>query len=129
MTEAPILILLDFDKVFQIECDASNVGIGGVLSQEGKPIAFFSEKLSNSRKKYSTNDKELYAIVRMLDHWRRYLTFREFIFFSDHEALKYINAQHKLNSRHAKWVEFLQAFTFLIKHQSGVCNQVADTLS
>lgn len=129
MTEAPIIALPDFNKVFEVDCDASNVGIGAVLSQEGKPIAFFSEKLNGARRKYSTYDKEFYAIIRALSHWRHYLISKEFLLFSDHEALKYINGQHKLNSRHAKWVEFLQAYTFLIKHKSGIQNQVADALS
>ncbi|PRQ47216.1 putative nucleotidyltransferase, Ribonuclease H [Rosa chinensis] len=129
MTDAPILVLLDFSKVFEVDCDASNVGIGAVLSQEGKPVAFFSEKLNHSRTRYSTYDKEFYAIIRALNHWRHYLICKEFILFSDHEALRFINGQHKLNNRHAKWVEFLQAYTFHIKHKSGRLNQVADALS
>lgn len=129
VTEARILSLPDFDKIFEVDCDASNVGIGAVLSQEGKPIAFFSEKLSDSRKKYSTYDKEFYAIVRCLHHWSHYLLPKEFILFSDHEVLKYLNSQQKLNSRHAKWSEFLQLFSFLLKHKAGVQNQVADALS
>lgn len=107
VTEAQILSSPDFDKIFEVDCDASNVGFGAVLHQEGKPIAFFSEKLSDSRKKYSTYDKEFYAIVRCLHHWSHYLFPKEFILFSDHEALKYLNSQQKLNSRHAKWTEFL----------------------
>jgi hypothetical protein len=129
VTEAPILILPDFSKVFEVDCDASNLGIGGVLSQEGKPIAFFSEKLNDSRRKYSTYDKEFYALVRSLEHWSHYLLSKEFILHSDHEALKYLNSQQKLNTRHAKWSEFLQAYSFSIKHKAGKLNQVADALS
>jgi len=117
LTQAPVLALPCFNKVFEVECDTSGVGIGGVLTQEGKPLAFFSEKLCDSRRKYSTYDKEFYAIVRCLEHWSRYVVAPEFILPTDHEALKYIQGQHKLNSRHAKWVEYLQSFHFMIKHK------------
>jgi len=109
LTQAPVLSLSCFSKVFEVECDACGVGIGGVLTQEGKPLAFFSENLCDSRRKYSTYDKELYAILRCLEHWSYYLIASEFILHSDHKALKYIQGQHKLNSRH-KWVEFMQSY-------------------
>ncbi|GKC15225.1 putative CCCH-type zinc finger family protein [Tanacetum coccineum] len=94
-----------------------------------RPIAFFSEKLNDARRKYSTYDKEFYGIVRTLDTWRHYLLSNKFVLFSDHEALKFINGQHKLKPRHAKWVEFIQAFPFVIRHKVGSDNQVADALS
>ncbi|PKU84723.1 putative mitochondrial protein [Dendrobium catenatum] len=129
ISTAPVLALPDFNKAFEIDCDASNVGIGAVLSQHGHPIAFFSEKFNDSRRKYSVYDKELYAVVRALHHWSHYLLPHEFILYSDHEALCFLNSQKKLKGRHAAWVEFLGAFHYVLKHKSGKCNQVADALS
>ena len=63
LTHAPLLQLPDFNKTFELECDASGIGLGGVLLQAGKPIAYFSEKLSGPMLNYSTYDKELYALV------------------------------------------------------------------
>ncbi|XP_074321249.1 putative mitochondrial protein AtMg00860 [Silene latifolia] len=102
LCSAPIIALPDFNKLFEVECDASGVGVGAVLIQEKRPIAFFSEKLGGARLKYSTYDKEFYAIVRALDHWARYLRPKPFVLHSDHEALKHIHGQQKLNARHAK---------------------------
>ena len=75
MCEAPILALLDFTKPFEMERDASGKGVGGVvLIQEGRLVAYFSEKLSQGKLNYSTYDKEFYVMVRTLDHWSYYLT-------------------------------------------------------
>jgi hypothetical protein len=92
LTHAPLLQLLDFCKTFELECDACGIGIRGVLLQEGKPVAYFSEKLSGPSLNYSTYDKELYVLVRVLETWQHYLWLKEFVIHSDHECLKHIEA-------------------------------------
>jgi hypothetical protein len=116
-------------KTFELECDASGIGIGGILLQEGKPVAYFSEKLSGPSLNYSTYDKELYVLVRVLETWQHYLWPKEFVIHSDHEFLKHIRGQVKLNKHHAKWVEFIEFFSYIIQHKNGKDNVIADALS
>jgi hypothetical protein len=90
LTNAPLFSLPNFSKTFEIECDASGVGIGAVLKQEGRPIAYFSEKLSGAALNYPTYDKELYAQVRALETCQHYLWPKEFVIHTDHESLKHM---------------------------------------
>jgi hypothetical protein len=129
LTHAPLLQLPDFNKEFEPECDASGIGLGAVLLREGKLVVYFSEKLSGASLNYSTYDKELYALVRTLHTWQHYLWHREFIIHSDHEALKHICTQTNLNRRHAKWVEVIESFPYIIKHKNGKDNVIVDALS
>jgi hypothetical protein len=71
----------------------------------------------------------LYALVRVLETWQNYLWPKEFVIHSDHESLKYIRGQSKLNKRHTKWVEFIETFPYIIKHKKGKDNVIADALS
>ncbi|XP_056851761.1 uncharacterized protein LOC130500850 [Raphanus sativus] len=120
LTHTPLLILPDFNKTFEIECDASGIGIGAVLMQERRPIAYFSEKLGGATLNYATYDKELYALVRALQTWQHYLWPKEFVIHTDHESLKYLKGQNKLSKRHARWVEFIETFPYVIKYKQDL---------
>ena len=90
-----MLALPNFNKTFEIECDALGIGIGAVLMQDKRPIAFFSEKLGGTALNYPTYDKELYALVRALETWQHYLLPKEFVIHTDHESLKHLKGQDK----------------------------------
>jgi hypothetical protein len=129
ITKQPILVLPDFLKTFQVKCDTSGFSIGAVLSQKDRLIAYFSEKMNEAKVKYSTYNKEFYAIIQALKKWRHYLIPKEFFLYSDNHTLQFVTQQEKLNQRHVKWVEYMHNFTFVIKHISSTANKVANSLS
>ncbi|GJU68375.1 putative nucleotidyltransferase, ribonuclease H [Tanacetum coccineum] len=129
LTTAPILILPDFSKVFELHTDASKVAIGGVLSQGGRPVAYFSEKLTKPKSRYTTYDLEFYVVVQAVKHWRHYLFNKEFVLFTDHDSLRHIRTQDKVSYKHGHWLAFLEKFTFVVKHKTGVSNRAANALS
>ncbi|PKI36963.1 hypothetical protein CRG98_042664 [Punica granatum] len=105
------------------------VGIGAALNQNSRSIALFSKKLKGAKVRYSTYDVEFYTVMQAVKHWRHYLFHKEFILYTDHEALKHLHSQDKVSARHASWVAYLEHFTFVVKHKSGVTNHVTDALS
>jgi hypothetical protein len=119
LTHAPSLQLPDFNKTFELKCDASGIRLCGVLLQERKHVAYFSEKLSGPVLNYSTYDKELYALVRCLEKWQHYLWPKEFVIHSDHESLKCIRSQGKLNHRHGNGLNSLNRFLMLSSTRKG----------
>ena len=123
------MVLPDFSQPFELHCDASKVGIGAIFSQHGRRVAYFSEKLSGSKARYNTYDDEFYAVVQAVRHWQHYLFHREFILYTDHDALKHLHSQNNVSAGHASWSAYLQQFTFVIKHKAGVTNRVADARS
>ena len=88
----PILVLPRFEKPFVVECDARNIEVGVALSQEGRPVAFFSERLNEAKTRYSTYDLELYALVQALKKWGNYLLPKELVVFIDNQAISFINS-------------------------------------
>jgi len=109
----------NFNQHFQVRCDASGIAIGVVLSKEGKHVAYFNKKLVDSKQKYSSYDKDFHVVVQYLKHWKHYLMPKEFVLFSNISSLQYITQHPKLNHKHAKWIESLQSFTFVLKHING----------
>jgi len=99
------------------------------LSQYGKPITFSREKLNDVKKKYFVYDQEFYVIVQALKKWKLYFLPKEFMLFTGHKSLQYINSEGKLNQNHLKWVQFLQSYSFVLKHRFGKSNKVDDALS
>ena len=97
ITEQSVLVLPDFGKTFQVRCDASGIAIGAVLSQDNRPVSYFCEKLNDAKEKYSTYDKEFYAVIQDLKKWRHYLIPKEFVLYSDNQALKFITRKETLN--------------------------------
>jgi hypothetical protein len=87
------MVLPYFSKIFQVRCDASGFAVGVVLSQDNGPIAYFSEKLNETKMKYSMYDKEFYAIIQALKKWRHYLVPKEFVLYSNNHALQFITKQ------------------------------------
>jgi hypothetical protein len=107
----------------------SGFSIGAVLSQDNRSITYFIEKLNEAKIKYSMYDKEFYAVIQALKKWRHYLVPKEFVLHSDNHSLQFMTQQENLNQKHAKWLEYMQNFTFEIKHIFGTANKVVDALS
>ena len=95
MATQPILVLPSFDNPFIVECDASNIAVGAILIQEGRPVSFFGERLNEAKYRYSSYELELYTLVQALKKWRCYLLPTEFLVFTNKESLSYINIQDK----------------------------------
>jgi hypothetical protein len=129
LTTAPVLIMPDIHKGFDVYCDASLQGLGCVLMQEGKVIAYASRQLRKHEQNYHTHDLELAAIVHALKIWRQYMIGNRCRIFTDHKSLKYIFTQKDLNLRQRRWLELIKGYDLDIQYHHDKANVVADALS
>jgi hypothetical protein len=124
-----VLALPDFTKTFVLECDALGKGIGFVLMQEGRPLAFTNKKLSERNLGKSIYEKEMLAILHVFDLWHPYLLGQRFQIKTDHQSLKYFLEQHISSLEQQKWVTKLFGYDYEIIYNKGKENVVADALS
>ncbi|GJU83502.1 putative reverse transcriptase domain-containing protein [Tanacetum coccineum] len=126
---APILALPEGSEDFVVYCDASIKGLGVVLMQRMKVIAYASRQLKIHEKNYTTHDLELGAVVFALKIWRHYLYGTKCVVFTDHKSLQHILDQKDLNMRQRRWIELLSDYDCEIRYHPGKANVVADALS
>jgi hypothetical protein len=124
-----VLIMPDIHKGFDVYCDASHLGLGCVLMQEGKVIAYASRQLRKHEKNYPTHDLELAVVVHALKIWMHYMIGNKCKIFTDHKSLKYIFTQKELNLRQRRWLELIKDYDLEIQYHPGKANVVADALS
>ncbi|GJV05934.1 putative reverse transcriptase domain-containing protein [Tanacetum coccineum] len=129
LCSAPILALPKGSKDFIVYCDASIKGLGAVLMQREKVIAYASCQLKIHEKNYTTHDLELGAVVFSLKLWRHYLYGTKCTVFTDHKSLQHILNQKELNMRQRRWLELLSYYDYEIRYHLGKANVVADALS
>ncbi|XP_052623591.1 uncharacterized protein LOC128128868, partial [Lactuca sativa] len=129
LCSAPVLSLPEGTEDFVVYCDASNQGLGCVLMQRGRVIAYASRQLKTHEVNYTTHDLELGAVVFALKIWRHYLYGTKCTIFTDHKSLQHILNQKELNMRQRRWVELLNDYECEIKYHPGKANVVADALS
>jgi hypothetical protein len=129
LTTAPVLAQPDIEKPFDVYCDASGSGLGCVLMQEGRVIAYASRQLRRHEEHYPTHDLELAAVVHALKIWRHYLLGIVCHVYTDHKSLKYIFTQSELNMRQRRWLELIKDYELEIHYHPGKANVVVDALS
>ncbi|KAK3540883.1 hypothetical protein QTP86_002978 [Hemibagrus guttatus] len=135
-TSAPILILPNPEIPFTVEVDASDVGVGAVLSERGAdnklhPCAFLSHRLTPTERNYHVGDRELLAVKLALEEWRHWLEGAKHPFqvLTDHKNLEYIQQAKRLNPRQARWSLFFNRFQFILSYRPGSKNLKPDALS
>ncbi|GKF57360.1 putative reverse transcriptase domain-containing protein, partial [Tanacetum coccineum] len=125
----PILALPEENDNFVIYCNASLQGLGVVLMQREKVIAYASRQLKPHEENYTTHDLELGAVIFALKIWRHYLYGTKCTVFTNHKSLQHILHQKELNTRQLYWLELLADYDCEIRYHPGKANVIADALS
>lgn len=128
MVSLPNLAYPDPTLPYDLHCDASNVGVGAVLVQQGRPIAFASKTLSPAEMNYSTTERECLALVWSLNYFYTYLYGAHFTIYLDHAALKSILSTKMPRGRITRWILAIQSYTFTICHRKGLLAADCDAL-
>jgi hypothetical protein len=129
LTFAPILIIPTSTGGFVVFSDASHKGLGCVLMQNGKVVAYASRQLKTYEQNYLTHDLELTVVIFALKIWRHHLYGESFEIYIDHKSLKYLFSQKELNMRQRRWLDLLKDYDCTIQYHPGKANIVADALS
>ena len=129
LIEALVLIQPTSGRDYTVYSNASRIGLGCVLMQDGKVVAYASKQLKLHEQNYPTHDLELAAVVFALKIWKHYLYGEKCRIFTDHKSLKYLLTQKDLNLRQRRWLELLKDYDCIIDYHPGKANVVADALS
>nr|GEU34735.1 reverse transcriptase domain-containing protein [Tanacetum cinerariifolium] len=133
LTEAPVLVVPDWNLPFELTCDASDFAIGAVLGQHKtkhfQPIHYASKTMTESQIYYTTTEKEMLVVVYAFENFRPYLILSKSIVYTDHSALKYLLSKQDAKSRLIRWVLLLQEFDIIIRDKKGTKNLTEDHLS
>ncbi|GJR54907.1 putative reverse transcriptase domain-containing protein [Tanacetum coccineum] len=129
LCNAPVLALSDGPEDFVVYCNTSGLGLGCVLMQRGKVIAYASRHLKIYEKNYTTHDLELGAVMFALKIWRHYLYGTKSVIYMDHKSIQHIFSQKELNMRQRRWIELFSDYDCEIRYHPGKANVVADALS
>ncbi|KAL0534373.1 hypothetical protein IC582_028663 [Cucumis melo] len=129
MMSLPLLALRSFDHPFEIETDASGYGVGVVLTQSKRPIAFYSHTLAMRDKARLVYEREFMAVVFAVQRWRPYLLGAKFVVKMDQKSLKFLQEQRVVQPQYQKWVAKLLGYSFEVFYKPGLENKAADALS
>ncbi|GJV25082.1 reverse transcriptase domain-containing protein [Tanacetum coccineum] len=133
LTEAPILVVPDWNLPFELMCDASDFAIGAVLGQRKtkhfQPIHYASKTMTEAQIHYTTTEKEMLAVVYIFEKFWTYLVLSKSKVYTDHSALKYLLSKQDAKPRLLRWVLLVQEFDIIIRDKKGTENLAADHLS